>query len=201
MSDDPRRARMRRRTIALGALVVVALLVFVLVYFEPQKLFIDERVDEALPGGQPLASSESSAQPSEPAPSRSATSATSAPPSPSEQRPEVLARGEFHGQSHEGSGTALLVRLPDDRVIVRFEDLNVENGPDLRVYLSAAEADAPEHEFIADFVDLGALKGNIGNQNYDVPAGTDLDRYRSVTVWCREFSVGFAAAPLDPATT
>ena len=194
MSDTLRTARMRRRTFVLGGLVVVALIVFVLVYFEPQKLFIDERVDEALPGTTPTASREpSEPRATEPAPTATAATTSEA---PTDQGPQVLARGEFHGQSHEGSGTALLVRLPDGRMVVRLEDLNVENGPDLRVYLSAAAADAPEAEFIEDFVDLGALKGNIGNQNYEVPAETDLGRYHSVTIWCREFSVGFAAAPL-----
>jgi hypothetical protein len=79
---------------------------------------------------------------------------------------------------------------------VRFEDFEVENGPDLRVYLSRADADAPQRELAGDFVDLGDLKGNIGDQNYLVPGSVDLTRYRSAVVWCRRFSVGFAVAPL-----
>ncbi|MDH3497546.1 MAG: DM13 domain-containing protein, partial [Gemmatimonadota bacterium] len=49
----------------------------------------------------------------------------------------------------------------------------------------------------AGFVGLGGLKGNVGDQNYDIPAGTDLTRYRTVTIWCRRFSVNFGSAPLS----
>ena len=80
---------------------------------------------------------------------------------------------------------------------MRLTEFATSNGPDVRVYLVAAsdvqgEAAAKQ----AGFVDLGALKGNIGDQNYDVPADLDLNRYRAVSIWCRRFSVNFGAAPL-----
>jgi len=81
---------------------------------------------------------------------------------------------------------------------LRLTQFATSNGPDVRVYLVAAsdvqgEAAAKQ----AGFVDLGALKGNIGDQNYDLPAGLDLSRYRAVSIWCRRFSVNFGAAPLE----
>ena len=72
----------------------------------------------------------------------------------------------------------------------------MENGPDLRVYLSEARAEA-EDDLADQFLDLGALKGNIGDQNYALPEGTDVSDYKSAVVWCRRFSVGFAVAPVD----
>jgi hypothetical protein len=75
----------------------------------------------------------------------------------------------------------------------------VSNGPDLRVYLSVLPA--PDDWYVYDdeeFLDLGDLKGNIGSQNYLLPAGIDLEKWKSAVIWCRRFSVGFAVAPLDP---
>ena len=71
------------------------------------------------------------------------------------------------------------------------------NGPDVRVYLVATE-DARDSEGVkkAGFVEVGTLKGNIGNQNYELPATIDLAQYRAVTIWCKRFSVNFATAPL-----
>ncbi|MEO7476399.1 MAG: DM13 domain-containing protein, partial [Gemmatimonadales bacterium] len=75
------------------------------------------------------------------------------------------------------------------------------NGPDVRVYLVAA-GDATDNETVtkAGYVELGKLKGNEGDQNYDVPADLDLTKYRAVTIWCHRFGVNFATAPLTPAS-
>jgi hypothetical protein len=85
--------------------------------------------------------------------------------------------------------------LPDGRRFVRFEG-RTSNGPLLRVYLSVAAADGSGGAFDDRFVDLGALKGNIGDQNYAIPRGASLRAYRSVVVWCKRFGVPFAAAPV-----
>ena len=111
--------------------------------------------------------------------------------------PVKLAGGRFHSNAHETNGLVTIFRLPDGRRVLRLTQFATSNGPDVRVYLVAAgdvqdEAAAKQ----AGFVDLGALKGNIGDQNYDVPAGLDLSRYRAVSIWCRRFSVNFGAAPL-----
>jgi len=91
----------------------------------------------------------------------------------------------------------LLIKLAGGGRILRLENLATSNGPDLRVYLSTTPASSDWHGYDRDYVDLGALKGNLGNQNYALPDGVDLSRYRSAVIWCRQFSVGFAVAPLS----
>lgn len=114
-----------------------------------------------------------------------------------EEEPGQLARGRFHSNAHETSGIATIYRLEDGRRVLRLTQFATSNGPDVRVYLVAAD-DVQDEEAAkrAGFVDLGELKGNIGDQNYDVPANLDLTRYRAVSIWCRRFSVNFGAAPL-----
>ncbi len=110
--------------------------------------------------------------------------------------------GHFQGLAHETSGTASVYRLEDGRRLLRLEDLRTSNGPDLRVYLVEGD-DASDDAAIkaGRFVELGALKGNMGNQNYEIPSNVDLDRYRSVSIWCKRFGVNFAAAPLAMASS
>jgi hypothetical protein len=117
---------------------------------------------------------------------------TAAPPT------TALLQGDFRGVAHDGRGRATVYRLGDSTRILRFTDFETSNGPDLYVYLVAA-ADAPDDESVSrgDYVSLGRLKGNRGDQNYAVPAGLDLSRYRAVSIWCRRFSVNFAAAALQ----
>lgn len=190
----------------LGAVAVIGALSFGIYWFGPQYLFIDRTVDEALPTAvAPDAGTEEGVATDKPAaddpasdePTGDGQGETTGPAESAE--PQELARGSFRGIAHEGSGTAIALDVPGRGRFVRFEDFEVFNGPDLRVYLSAAKASAPESAFDDDFFDLGALKGNVGNQNYQVPGKVDLSDYRSVVVWCRRFSVGFASAPLETA--
>jgi hypothetical protein len=110
----------------------------------------------------------------------------------------VLASGGFRSLEHHSTGVARLLRVADGSLFLRFEDLDTSNGPDLVVYLSAREANGDLHGWDqGEFVDLGSLKGNVGDQNYLLPAGTDPARYRSAVIWCRRFKVGFAVAPLE----
>jgi hypothetical protein len=106
-----------------------------------------------------------------------------------------LARGRFRGLAYDASGTALLIDVEGKRYL-RFEDLEVDNGPDLKVHLSPEPASSEEGAFDDRIVSLGDLKGNIGDQNYEIPASVDLDSFRSAVVWCERFGVGFAVAPL-----
>ncbi|MCB0954824.1 MAG: DM13 domain-containing protein [Ilumatobacteraceae bacterium] len=103
---------------------------------------------------------------------------------------------EFVGRDHGGSGQLRLVVTDDGTVVVRIDDLDTSNGPDLKVYLSANPVDGPGSAFDDDAVSLGGLRGNLGDQNYTVPAGTDLSRFASVVVWCDRFDAPFTAAPL-----
>jgi hypothetical protein len=102
----------------------------------------------------------------------------------------VVRRGTFEPQAgHSAEGTATLVKV-GERYFVRFEDdFQVTNGPDLFVYLGRRGENIPD-------VRLGALKGNIGSQNYEVPEGIDPSAYDEVWVWCRAFTVFFAKAAL-----
>jgi hypothetical protein len=152
-----------RRLLALLALGAAALTAFVLAYFEPQKLFIDDRVAEALPAAPAV---------------------------------QTLSAGTFRSHEHATRGRARAIATADGRRYIRFEDFETSNGPDLKVYLSAAPATGPGDRFDDRFVDLGDLKGNIGSQNYAIPRDMRLDRYRSIVVWCKRFSVPFAAAAL-----
>jgi Electron transfer DM13 len=109
-----------------------------------------------------------------------------------------LASGAFHSVHHDTKGTATVLSLAGGARVLRLSDFATSNGPDVRVYLVAA-ADAMDNETVttAGFVELGPLKGNIGDQNYDVPATLDLSKYRTVTIWCKRFGVNFGSAPLS----
>jgi hypothetical protein len=100
--------------------------------------------------------------------------------------------GTFEGAGdgiHNAEGAAKVITLQDGNRVLRLENLKATNGPDLYVYV-ATDKDA------SDFVELGRLKGNIGNQNYDIPQGTDLTKYNIVLIWCKQFSVLFGSAKL-----
>ena len=114
--------------------------------------------------------------------------------------PVKVAEGSFRGVAHETKGMASIYRLPEGKQVLRFSGFETSNGPDVHVYLVAA-ADAKDDATVknAGFIDLGSIKGNIGDQNYDLPAGVDLAKYRAVTVWCKRFGVNFATAPLASA--
>lgn len=170
------------RTVAVlvvGALAVVA----GFLWFRPDRLFTDREVSEALPGA--------AAAPMGAVPAEETAGG-------GEAAPTTLAGGEFVSLEHETRGTALVLDTPG-RQVLRFEDFETSDGPDLLVYLSAKEPAGPDdwYGYDRDFVDLGELKGNVGNQNYAIPSNVDLDRYSTAVVWCRRFEVGFAAAVLQ----
>jgi len=166
---------MKGRRALLGAITGVVA-VFGWYLFRPERLFIDQTVNESL--------------------AAAATPAAAAPAGASEA-PALLAGGQFHSVHHETAGRASIYGLPDGRRVLRFTEFSTSNGPDVRIYLVAAD-DATDNETVtkAGFIELGLMKGNKGDQNYDVPADVDLSKYRAVTVWCRRFGVNFATAPL-----
>lgn len=100
--------------------------------------------------------------------------------------------GTFEGAGdgiHNAEGVAKVITLQDGNKVLRLENLKATNGPDLYVYVATDKG-------ASDFIDLGRLKGNIGNQNYDIPQGTDLTKYNTVLIWCKQFSVLFGSAKL-----
>ena len=233
---DGRRSR-RLIWLAAGA-VVVALLVFVLVWFQPHKLVVDDTVSEPLPGLDPDAAGAIAAAPATTMAATEETAAaavpttgvpttgvpttavptTAAPPETTATMvedpssglpsglssaldlaaqtgaPQIAAASEFISLDHGTSGTALVVALPDGGVTLRFEDLDTSNGPDLYVVLIPHAADSGNYD---GRLQLGRLKGNRGDQNYDIPPGTDLTAFRSVVIWCERFSSPFGAAPVE----
>lgn len=110
---------------------------------------------------------------------------------------EVIAQGTFRDadRSHSGSGTAKLVRLPNGDTEVQLTEFRVTNGPDLEVWLSS-HADPKESGDVINnpYLSLGALKGNVGDQSYAIPAGTKLEEYKSIVIWCEQFGVLFSPA-------
>lgn len=117
--------------------------------------------------------------------------------------PVTLATGTFITHEHRTTGTVAVVRLSDGSRVVRLENLDTSDGPDLHVWLS----DQPVRPGRAGWdafddgahLDLGSLKGNKGDQNYSLPAHADLGKFTSVSVWCARFHVSFGAATLTPA--
>jgi hypothetical protein len=91
---------------------------------------------------------------------------------------------------HKAEGVAKVINLEDGRTFLRLENLKATNGPDLYVYLSTDKE-------VSDIVNLGRLKGNVGNQNYEIPADTDLAKYNTVLIWCKAFSTLFGSAKLS----
>ncbi|MEU3448011.1 DM13 domain-containing protein [Streptomyces thermolilacinus] len=187
--------RMATKPVVIGALVVaVAVAGFGLYWFQPWKLWTDDTVRDALPevtASAPVAPPAPSGAPGTPA----------APPSPSaDAGPRTVATGEMISHEHPTSGKVRVLTLPDGSQVLRIEGLDTDNGPDLHVWLT----DAPVIEGrdgwgVFDdgaYVSLGKLKGNKGDQNYALPAGTDLSKYTSVSIWCDRFNVSFGAAEL-----
>ncbi|WP_326622832.1 DM13 domain-containing protein [Streptomyces decoyicus] len=170
-------SRVSRSTVVPLLLVLVVAAGIGLYLFQPWKAFTDTTVNEALP-------------------TASAPEAKGGEPSMKSTRAKDLAEGRFVTHEHDTSGTARTVRLADGGQVLRLEDLKTSEGPDVRVYLSARAADAAKAGLDDGAVALGKLKGNLGSQNYTVPAGTDLSKLRSVVIWCERFSVSFGAADL-----
>ncbi len=106
----------------------------------------------------------------------------------------LLRRGRFEPVAHAVTGTATTIRRARGGRVLTLTGFEVDNGPDLRVYLVAGPA--RDESEVDDFKDLGALKGNKGDQQYELGREIDLNRYRTVVIWCRAFSVNFARAPL-----
>ncbi|MEO6501146.1 MAG: DM13 domain-containing protein [Jatrophihabitantaceae bacterium] len=197
-------ARQRRWTpwIAVASVVAVAA-VFALWWFTPWKLFTSHRVNDALPAvalstapaptlpGSPT--SPSPTLPGSPTESRSPVASPSAAP-----LPVALLRGTFISHEHATSGTVTVVRQPDGSRVLAIAGLSTSDGPVLNVWLTDQAVTSDGWRVFDDgrYVDLGRLKGTLGNQLYRIPEGADLAGIRSVVIWCDRFDVSFGAAML-----
>jgi hypothetical protein len=165
-----------KRRIWIAAVVVLGGIGWYL--FRPELLFVNQQVNETLTtSGAGVAEGMTMGAPAAPA---------------------ALLTGRFHSVAHETRGTATIHDLGGGHRVLRLTDFATSNGPDVRVYLIGA-ADATDNATVTKggFVELGQLKGNLGDQNYDLPADLDLSKYHAVTIWCHRFNVNFATAPLS----
>jgi hypothetical protein len=188
----------RKRGWIIAASVIAAVVLAVgLALFKPWLLFVDVRVDEQLP--TVAASAEPSQQTASKDPSPS-TAPTERAPTEAPARPVQLAQGTLISHEHATTGTVRIIRQPDGTRLLTLENLDTSNGPDVHVWLSAADVVEGTAGWFtagsADYFDLGLIKGNQGNQVYAIPADVDLSKYRSVDLWCVQFSVSFGAAQL-----
>jgi len=140
--------------------------------FRPERLVVNHRIDEAMPTVRGGSST------------------------------QALESGTFYSILHPTQGTATIYQMGDGTRVLRLASFSTSNGPDVHVYMVAAEdaKDAPTVEK-SGFVDLGVIKGNIGDQNYALGNDLDLGKYRAVSIWCKRFSVNFGAAALRPGQT
>lgn len=185
---DPRFLRRHRLPLAVVGLAASALAAWLAFgYFGVQTLWVDDEVDEAAPAFASGARVDETLPPA------------SADLDGAEPTVQTVASGSFIARSHATEGTVSVLTDGSEQRFLRLTDFATDNGPDVNVYLSTAAPDADEGAFDDDFVDLGDLTGNVGDQNYEIPAEVDLSEYRTVVLWCVRFGVAFGAAPLDQA--
>jgi hypothetical protein len=188
-----------RRNVTIAA-IVIGIPALVVAWWLGSPLFLDSEVNEAFP--VPAAADNQTEV--ESTVTTQGTTATTAPTASTTATseptagPTALLAGEFRDadSSHQGTGTATIYELEDGSTLLRFEDFEVTNGPDLHVYLVPNE-NPTTSEDLGGYVDLGSLKGNIGDQNYEVPDGVDISEFGSVVIYCVPFHVFFSIASLS----
>ncbi len=117
-----------------------------------------------------------------------------------ESMAKTLFTGKFHGKVHATSGRATVYQEADGKLVLRLTNFKTSNGPDVHMILVATKDAGDDANFLknnTERVELGKLKGNEGDQNYEIPAGTDLAKFQTVSVYCERFNANFGAAPLE----
>ena len=117
-----------------------------------------------------------------------------------EEKAKALYTGKFHGKVHPTEGRATVYQQADGKLLLRLTNFKTSNGPDVHVVLVAfkdASDDANSLKSGTLRVELGRLKGNEGDQNYEIPAGTDLRKFTAVSIYCERFNANFGAAQLE----
>jgi hypothetical protein len=150
---------------------VVAVLVVVGLWyaFRPEKLFINKQVNETAP---------------------TQTQGAETP----------IFTGRFVGEAHKTSGRASVYKQADGSRLLRLTDFTTSNGPQLHVLLVDGTNPDASKDFsltVVKNVDLGGLKGNQGDQSYQVPADADLQKFNTVTIYCERFHANFGSAALQ----
>jgi hypothetical protein len=158
---------MNKRQIVIG--VGIAAVALGWYAFRPELLFVNKQVNEQFPTGVSVANG-----------------------------PVSLAKGNFKRLAHETKGVATIYQLAEGKKTLRLTEFETSNGPDVHVYLTTAEVEKGSDAIkIAGFIDLGSMKGNQGDQNYDIPTDIDLSKYKNVAIWCARFGVNFGLARLS----
>ena len=189
----------RKNLITIG--IVIAVIVAIPVgWYLLSPLWINVEVNESFPAAPAPVSTEASMPEAEPT-AAMATAMAEPDKVMEDEMPSVemsvLSQGSFYDIAHIGKGQALIYQLADGSRILRLQDFEVDNGPDLHVYLIPINPVPSSVGLeIPGSVDLGKLKGNLGDQNYEIPADLDLSQFQSVVIWCQPFRVPFIAAPL-----
>jgi hypothetical protein len=152
-------------------LVAVGLPILVAAWwaFRPEKLWINQKVSEPAPFA-------------------------------SNADPQPLYTGRLEGEAHQTSGRATIYKGPDGKQYLRLTDFSTSNGPDVHVLLGQSSDQNLTQELVKgqlDSVELGSLKGNQGDQNYDLPDSVDLQKYNSVVIYCERFHAVFGVAKLE----
>ena len=127
-------------------------------------------------------------------------SVTSFEPMSAQEKAQALETGTFHGKVHNTSGRATIYREPGGKLILRLTNFKTSNGPDVHVILLAAKDADDDANFLkgnTERLELGTLKGNEGDQNYEIPRATDLSKFQTVSIYCVRFNANFGAAPLE----
>jgi hypothetical protein len=117
-----------------------------------------------------------------------------------QEKAKTLETGTFHGKVHNTSGRATIYKEADGRLLLRLTNFKTSNGPDVHVVLIAAKDADDDANFLkssTEKLELGPIKGNEGDQNYNIPSGTDLKRFQTVSIYCERFNANFGAAPLE----
>ena len=117
-----------------------------------------------------------------------------------ESKVKTLETGTFHGKVHSTSGRATIYQEEDGSLILRLTNFKTSNGPDVHVILIAGKDADDDANFLksgVERVELGPLKGNEVDQNYQIPNGTDLSKFQTVSIYCERFNANFGAAPLE----
>ena len=172
----------RSLLVIIPVIVVGAITVFAL-----SPYFTESTIDEALPEGAIDSPSVESKD------TMTSTEDTIQQDVVMEETNSIVYSGVFVGVGdgiHDAQGDAYTIPLKNGNNVLRLENFKSTNGPDLFVYLSTDDQ-------ASDFINLGELKANKGNQNYEIPQGVDLNKYNKVLIWCKAFGVLFGSAELS----
>lgn len=193
-------AAMTKRRLIAGA-IVLGIPALAIAWWLGSPLFLDTEVNEEFPMSAGAVVPDDMTQEDVEAEMEEAADApdveTTDEMMPEDSGPAALSAGEFEDfdSFHMGSGTATIYQLEDGAQVLRLESFEVTNGPDLHVLL-VPSSDPGDREAIEGYVDLGSLKGNVGDQNYDIPADVVISEFGSVVIYCQPFHVIFSVATL-----